>query len=175
MRAARPSPGDRIVDFQAPCLDGSTFSTRRAYLRTSLLVVFTHEWPCTECRAYLASIGHRSANLLAERCRAVAVVPLGSAIVVPRLEGDESSVTLALAEANELHARYGFVDERGRPHAAVVLADEIGTIWQVWSDDGQHRLPDPDDVLAWVRFLSYQCPECWERPWWDSARQLAGR
>jgi len=159
--------GERISDFVADSVDGSTIATQRFYLRSSLLLIFTHEWPCRLCLDYLTGLDRSASAVQVERCQLLAVVPLGATLRLDWHEGSPPRFPVALAEGNEIHRRYGFVDPRGRPAAAVVLADDTGTVWQVWPEEPEHRLPEPETLLEWVRFVSYQCPECWERPWWQ--------
>lgn len=166
MRPSIPARGDRLHDFTATDLDGSIVSSRRFYLRANLLVVFTHEWPCGDCVRYLQELDHYRPALHAERCQPLAVVPLGSTLVVNWPEHSRPGFPVVLAEQDELHRPHGFVDERGRPSAGIVLADDTATIWHAWEARTDHRFPDADDLLEWVRYVSYQCPECWDRVEW---------
>ncbi len=164
----RIAAGEQLPVFTAGCLDGSHLTIRRFYLRANLLLFFMHEWPCVECSTYLETIDRSAPAFSAERCQPVAVVPLGQTLLVAWPRGAPRHVPVAFAEGQEIHARYGLVDQHSRAQAALVLADETGTVQQVWQSD-EHRFPEAQELLEWARFLSYRCSECSELPWWPEA------
>lgn len=155
----RVARGDRIPDFAAPTADGGTADTRRYYLRRNLALVFTHRHPCAACREYLHALAEAIGTLRAEAAEVVAVVPLGTGIAV----GDLARLPfpVALAEGAEIHGRYGLVAADGAPLAAVVIADQTGTVYEVAVSEGTHGLLAPEEIGSWLEFVSYQCPECW--------------
>ena len=48
----------------------------------------------------------------------------------------------------------------GVPGPAVVIADRWGEIVFVQPGRSIADLPDVTDILEWLRFVQYQCPEC---------------
>jgi hypothetical protein len=50
----------------------------------------------------------------------------------------------------------------GVPAPCLVIADRWGEIQHVAAPAGGDlsQLPDPDEVLSWIRFVRIQCPEC---------------
>ncbi|MCS7050569.1 MAG: redoxin domain-containing protein [Thermomicrobium sp.] len=163
MAKAPLAPGDRLDDFELPTLDGRTVSTRRYYLRSGLLLLFSHEFPCDSCLDYLSVIERVLPEIRRERMEVIAVVPIGRTLVIARPADFLPQFPIGLGEGDELHRRFGFLDETGRPAAAVVVGDDTATIWHAWCAGAGHELPEPPELLEWVRFVSYQCPECRER------------
>jgi peroxiredoxin len=47
----------------------------------------------------------------------------------------------------------------GLPCPGVVVADQWGEIAHVHSSQVED-LPPPDELIEWVRYLQYRCPEC---------------
>uniref|UniRef100_A0A7C1JS62 Redoxin domain-containing protein n=1 Tax=Thermomicrobium roseum TaxID=500 RepID=A0A7C1JS62_THERO len=159
------APGHRLPDFEAEGMDGQLISTRRYYLRSGLVVVFTHAWPCAACRAYLSELDQHLPEFRAERMEVLAIVPLVRTLVVDWGER-VPRFPIALAEGSELHRRFGWLVGEETPAAALLVADDTGTVWQAWNAGDGHELPDIGELLAWVRYVSYQCPECWETSRW---------
>lgn len=46
----------------------------------------------------------------------------------------------------------------GLPASGVAIADRWGEIQAVVDD--ADRVPDPDDILDWLRYVQNRCPEC---------------
>ncbi|MCS7255452.1 MAG: redoxin domain-containing protein [Thermomicrobium sp.] len=158
-------PGQRLPEFVGETIEGQLVATRRYYLRSGLVLAFTHAWPCADCRAYLAELDRHLEEFRVERMEVIAVVPLVHTLVLD-WQGTVPRFPVVLAEGDALHRRYGFSRPDGSPEAALVIADDTGTAWQVWSAGLEDRFPPVEEVLAWARYVSYQCPECWETDRW---------
>ncbi len=159
LRESAVARGDRIPDFTAPAAGEGAVSTRRYYLRRNLALVFTHRWPCAACLDYLRAIAARIEAIRAEAAEVVAVLPLGTEVVLGDLAGLPFPV--ALADDVEIHERYGLVGNDGSPLAGVVIADRVGTVYEVDLADPAHRLLEPEEIRSWLEFVSYECSECW--------------
>lgn len=158
--------GARIPDFSCETLDQKQIGTRHFYLRKNLLLVFLHEWPCTECLAYLRSFIPWMAALQMERTQLLAVLPLGEVVPLgPDLH--EIPFPVGLTEGATIHSCYALLTPGNQAAAAVLLADETGTLWQIWLEQENHALPSPSELVEWASYIARQCPECWERPWWE--------
>jgi hypothetical protein len=48
----------------------------------------------------------------------------------------------------------------GLPCPGVVVADQWGEIAHVVRSLQVEDLPAPDELIEWVRYLQYRCPEC---------------
>jgi hypothetical protein len=48
----------------------------------------------------------------------------------------------------------------GLPRPGVVVADRWGEIAHVVQSSQVEDLPVPDELIEWVRYLQYRCPEC---------------
>jgi hypothetical protein len=48
----------------------------------------------------------------------------------------------------------------GVPSPGVVVADRWGEVYYVQGAEHASDLPAPDELLAWLQFVQYQCPEC---------------
>lgn len=49
---------------------------------------------------------------------------------------------------------------KGLPCPGVVVADRWGEIAHVVHSSQVEDLPPPDELIEWVRYLQYRCPEC---------------
>ena len=48
----------------------------------------------------------------------------------------------------------------GVPHPGVVVADRWGEVYYVEDAPHASRLPAPDELIGWLRFVRNECPEC---------------
>ena len=48
----------------------------------------------------------------------------------------------------------------GVPYPGVVVADRWGEVAHVAYPSRVEDLPAPDELVEWVRYLEYRCPEC---------------
>ena len=48
----------------------------------------------------------------------------------------------------------------GVPSPGVVVADQWGEIVYVAGADHPSALPDADELIEWLQFVRYRCPEC---------------
>lgn len=77
----------------------------------------------------------------------------------------------SLEAATALHAAFGgaaqvLADSEGRlglDGGCLVIADEWGEVHFSTTVNAEHMLPEPAEVVDWVRFTAIQCEEC-ERP-----------
>ncbi|NLG63030.1 MAG: hypothetical protein GX539_12385 [Candidatus Cloacimonetes bacterium] len=93
-------------------------------------VLVTVHPDCAECSAYLESLRD----------------------VQGRVEEWDGRVIAARA-TEELAAA-------GVPAPAVLIADQWGELFVVEPAGADHAFIEPDEVVAWLRYLAIQCPEC---------------
>lgn len=110
--------------------------------------VAVHELGCMTCIRYVQQITHIQAELaswdghvivVGQECNGAGAAAL-AALGVPVLE-DRDHV---LADGN----------------LSVVIANEWGEIYFANESEGLHGAIAPAEVLAWVKFVAIQCPEC---------------
>lgn len=130
-------------------MTGAVVHVRRG--RGPRVLFLPHYAACPECRAWIAALAAHSAAIkewgghanivLHEECEHVTASEFPEQIQV-------------LCDAGET---------LGAAPAAVIIADEWGEIYFAAEAITDHALPDPTEVVEWVRFISIHCPEC-EQP-----------
>jgi hypothetical protein len=48
----------------------------------------------------------------------------------------------------------------GVPHPGVLIADRWGEIYAVFDGTSASDLPAADEIVEWLRYIHYECPEC---------------
>ena len=139
---------------------GGEVDTRQWYWRRNLVVLFTHAWPCPGCAAYVEQLAEREPAIAAARGQLLVVVALGPTIAVGELTRLGRGTAVLLDEDGALHGQCGLRGVGGQPVAALVVTDDLGTIYAGWDAGTEHAFPAPDEVVSWVEFVSYQCREC---------------
>lgn len=155
-----PASGRFLQSFALPARDGREVRPRDFRQRTNLVLYFFHGAGCLACRDLLADLGAHAAELRASSAKVLA-------ISAAREEAAPSSTA-------EFGPDIVVLDDPGHAAAAaqdveppaVVVADRFGEIWAAWEGDGQHRLPNAQDIIEWLEFIEIQCPECHPpEPW----------
>lgn len=115
------------------------------------VVVAMHSVTCRACRRYVREEVAGAARRIGEwGGRVIVVVPDGVATAA----GFAETTTDALEVVTDPEGAFA------ANGAAVAVVDEWGEAYY-FADAGEgHDLPSPDDIVAWVRFLAIQCPEC---------------
>jgi peroxiredoxin len=120
------------------------------------VLVLMHAGACDGCQDFLRQIAP-IATEVAEWG--------GRLLVVPEPEEDHDALLgeappgmRVLSDPEQTVAR-----DLGLTGAAVVIADEWGEIYFAAQSGTGHRLPLPEEIVSWVRFIAIQCPEC-EQP-----------
>ncbi len=114
-------------------------------------VVAMHSVGCRECRRYVREALAPAARDLAEWGGRLNVV-------VPGRPGTAATFAETTTDALEVLADVEGAFTPG--HAAVVVTDEWGEVHYLADAGPGHELPGPEELVAWVRFLAIQCPEC---------------
>lgn len=118
------------------------------------VVVLVDGAECQACRAYLRRLAEVDAEMRAWDGRVAVVVP-GSLDEAARLAEAVHPPFAVLADpARGLRRRMGAAG------AAVVVADPWGEVRFRHDTGAAHDLPEPPELVDWVRFVAIQCPEC---------------
>jgi hypothetical protein len=70
-------------------------------------------------------------------------------------------------KGGELHRDLGAISAHGQDAAAVYLTDCFQEMYAVYRTGEGARLPQVDEILRQLEFISFQCPEC-EPPEWPA-------
>lgn len=114
-------------------------------------LIVMHSVSCRACRGYVReqlAAGARAISEWGGRLTVVVPGPLGVAADFAETTTDALEV---LADSEAAFAGCG---------AAVVIADQWGEVYFAADAGAGHDLPVCEDIVAWVRFLAIQCPEC---------------
>lgn len=114
-------------------------------------LVAIHSITCPECRRYVRERVASAAREIAEwGGRLTVVVPDGRANAATFAETTTDALEIVRAEK----------DAFGSGHAALIVTDEWGEVHFVADAGAGHELPPAEELVAWVKFLAIQCPEC---------------
>lgn len=150
-----PARGQQIPSFSGRTPDGRAVGSRDWYMRRNLALVFTHGPECVPCRALLRELARQEEAVRAEAGETLAVVPGLPAAVAAMTEGMPFPVLLDSDGA--IHQRFGLVDAKGEPQAAIFAVDRYGTVFESSPADAEHRMLTAADVPGWLEFIACRC------------------
>ena len=140
-----------------PSLDGLEDQRGRPLnwrdMRRNRTVLFAHPGTCASCASY-------GTQLIALRDRFALwdgdVWLVGDSVARLAEHTSDDQVRIASDPTRRAHQRCRLPQQ----HAAVVVADRWGQIWQIAISGDNHALPDPTDLCVTTQFIAVQCPEC---------------
>ncbi len=159
-----PATGDLLPAFTLPARDGGPDVKLRAPGRLATVLVALHD-DCAPCDAYLAALAAQEAELRDWDGRVMAVrVGRADAESAARSSEGEKHAHAAPHRPAE-RVRVAADPERSLASAgitapAVLIADQWGELFVVEPAGAEHALLAPDEIVAWLRYLAVQCPEC---------------
>lgn len=149
-RADLVNPRRRLPELALPSADGAPVPLR-APGRRSPLIVLAHGGDCAACAVFVRRLEAERAEIEAWDGRVLLVAP-GSTGAEPSIRSDAFPVLIdgdgRVAKALSVHP------------PAVVVADPWGEIHEAREGGEAHRLPSPEEIVGWLRYLAIQCPEC---------------
>ncbi|MDA8218873.1 MAG: redoxin domain-containing protein [Dehalococcoidales bacterium] len=163
---AGPRPGAMLPYFKLPSAQGKMIDPVQYKQRRNLLLVFVHDQACDACRNVLRAFAQHYDYYKEEEAEVLAIAAV-SQEEARRMVDDLALPFPVLAdEDGAVHRLYGAVASEATPGAAVYLADRFGEIRERWlAGKTEHTLPAQEDVLEYLRFIGYQCPECGAPEW----------
>lgn len=158
-------PGDLISDLELPGQNSETVRLRDYRRRRNVVLYFMERADCADCREKLAGLASSYGDLVFEDAEVVVVVAGAVTEIVDVKRRLGLSCPVLSDEAGEAFRRYGATDDRGRPRAAVFVADRFGEVYEAAVAGDRHELPSWEDVKSWLTFIQIQCPECGAPAW----------
>ena len=147
---------DGVAGHLLPWRELATVTGRRLDLRwsrTAWAVLVTHGGGCPSCPRLVDDLAAMAPDLQAWKARVVVLVPPAAA-KEPTGAGATDMVDLVV-DGGDLRAAAGLDPDR----IGLLVADRFGVVWNA-DVHTHHRLPDTAELVARVRFLAIQCPEC---------------
>lgn len=144
----------RLPDVKLASAPGGSPVPIRLPGRVSPVLVLVDRAECDACRAWLRRLAAVSSDIAEWDGRVIVVVP-ASPEDAARIVDDAPPPFAILADPDRaLAARLAISTP------ALVIADQYGEIHHAASAGDAHELPDPAEVIDWLRYLAIQCPEC---------------
>lgn len=145
-------PPRRLPELALPRAPGGEPCPLRAPGRRSPVLVLVHGDGCAACGEFVARLEAEIQSIEEWDGRPLVIAPEDLARAgglrlrtgLPVLADPERRLGTALSV---------------RP-PALVVADQWGEVHEVHPAGEDHRFPEPDAVVAWLRYLAVQCPEC---------------
>lgn len=128
--------------------DAGAFSFGRR--RGSIILVLFHTETCAACREYLDKLSQENAELAEWDAVVAMVTPVAKADAA--IEPTQARV---LYDPGQSVAKVAGIDAPG-----VVIVDQWSDITDIYAAGKNHEFPAVADVIASVRYLATQCPEC---------------
>lgn len=146
------NPQRRLPDLALPLSPGGEPRPLRPPGRRSPVLVLVHGAGCAACGEFVARLGAESRSIEEWDGRPLVIAPedlaragdLRTRTSLPVLADPERRLDRALSV--------------GPP--AVVVADQWGQVHDLHEAGEDHRFPEPDAIVAWLRYLAIRCPEC---------------
>jgi hypothetical protein len=146
------NPQRRLPDLALPRAPGGEPFRLRAPGRRSPLLVLVHGAGCAACGEFVARLEAEGDSIEEWDGRPLVIAPEDLAKA-----GDLGRRT-SLPVLADPERRLGSALSLGPP--AVVVADQCGEVHEIHEAGEDHRFPEPDAVVAWLRYVAIQCPEC---------------
>lgn len=146
------SPRRRLPDLALPLAPGGEPCRLRAPGRRSPLLVLVHGAGCAACGDFVRRLEADSQSIEEWDGRPLVIAPEDLA------RAEELRHRTRLPVLADPERRLGTALSVRAP--AVVVADQWGEVHEVHEAGEDHRFPEPDAVVAWLRYLAIQCPEC---------------
>jgi ribosomal protein S27E len=122
-------------------------------MRRNRVVLFAHPGTCLRCASYgrqLIALRNRFAEWDGD------VWLVGDSVAYLAEHAPDDHVRVVGDTARRAHRRCRLPER----HAATIIADRWGQVWQIAISGGDHAFPDPADLCATAQFIAVQCPEC---------------
>lgn len=145
------NPARRLPDLSLPEVGSGATRRVRGSGRGAPVVLLLHGFDCTDCQAYLDRLAARRAELGDWDGELIVVLPTAE----PGREEEGAWAPLVLHDDDARLAR-----RLGVKPPAVVIADRWGEIRLLDPAGDNHAFHDPDEIVAWLRFIAIECPEC---------------
>jgi peroxiredoxin len=144
----------RLPDVKLASAPGGSPTPLRSPGRVSPVLVLVDGADCDACHAWLHRLAAASADIAEWDGRVIIVVPAPPDQAI-RIADDATKSFTILADLDRTLAAC-----LGISAPALVIADQYGEIHHAAPAGDAHYLPDPADVVDWLRYLAIQCPEC---------------
>jgi hypothetical protein len=141
----RVVPGTRMTD-----ASGAEVSMRDFRQRFALAVCFLHDG-CESCASYAGKLAEVEGDLGEVDARAIAVL------------SEPGILALAVWIDGRARARQRFLGPAAEL-PVILVVDRYGAALRSFPSPG-HAFPPPDEVVATLRHLAFQCPECGVPEW----------
>lgn len=151
-RGELTNPQRRLPNLALPRAPGGEPCPLRPPVRRSPVLVLVHGAGCAACVEYVARLQAEAGRIEEWNGRPLVIAPEELARA-----GDIGART-GLPVLADPERRLGAALSVGPP--AVVVADRWGEVHEVHEAGEEHRFPEPDAVVSWLRYLAIQCPEC---------------
>ena len=118
--------------------------------RGSIILVLVHVETCAACRQYLDKLSHEKTELTEWDAEVAMVAPVAKTDAAV-----EHATVRVLFDPAQGVAKAAGIDAPG-----VVIVDQWSDITDIYAAGKNHEFPAVADVIASVRYLATQCPEC---------------
>ncbi len=144
----------RLPDVKLASAPGGPPAPLRPPGRVSPVLILVDHADCDACRAWLHRLAAASADIGERDGRVIVIVPAPPDQAVRIADDATKSFTVLADPDRALAARLGI------SAPALAIADPYGEIHHAAPAGDAHDFPEPRDVVAWLRYLAIQCPEC---------------
>ena len=151
-RTSLTNPAKRLPAMMLESSSGTEVSLEIPRRRSGV-VVLIHGGACAICRAYVLGLLARAAEI-AEWDGQLLVVQDGESADLQLGEDAAEGARVYIDRERILQLRIGLAAP------AVLVADQWREIHLMESAGAEHGFVAIDEILAWLRYLAVQCPEC---------------
>jgi peroxiredoxin len=156
-----PQSGTVLRDVEVTMADGTRRLLSSLRGNSSLVMVFTGGRRVSNLLTPLAG---REAILNENNAR-VLVIATARDQLVANSELQGKVFLLAIDDNKGVHGTLGATDAAQNPVPAIYITDRFGEVFAAFQSENPSLLPNAEEIIRWVEFVSYQCEECSPPEW----------
>ncbi len=152
-RSCQSLIGKQLVPFARDSSQGP-FNVSESLGHRPLILVFLPDLGSPACHGYVRALEANRGEF--EELDGVIVVVTAA----PKAAAHADLAFPVAADAHDLFAEYGLVEEREKLRSGVIIADRYGTVSSVYCETTCSELPDEVRVARALLGAESSCPEC---------------
>jgi hypothetical protein len=166
---AHPQKGTVLRDLELPLPGGAQRLLSAIRARANLVMIFTAGQDLQPLLNDVIALGQK----LKENSAHMLVIQLGGQPDVPLTAGQPDAAAVPATDAilissdpdGTVHRALGATDAAQNPIPTLYITDRFGEVFAAFRAHDPAALPNAQQIIEWLAFVSYQCEECSPPEW----------